>query len=134
MIRLTYRQKLEARSTAAAACMFLAPIPLVVGVVGVILDAPSPVACLVVSFTLAHFAMSWRERVDKAWNEMRCHVSQAGEYKRFCAASECMAWRWDGHDNGFRDENGVFRPTPTGYCGLVEQHHTHPKGTDGEET
>ena len=63
MIRLTYRQKLEARSTAAAACMFLAPIPLVVGVVGVILDAPLPVACLVVSFTLAHFAMSWRERV-----------------------------------------------------------------------
>ena len=70
MIRLTYRQKLEARSTAAAACMFLAPIPLVVGVVGVILDAPLPVACLVASLTLAHFAMSWRERVDTAWNEM----------------------------------------------------------------
>ena len=43
------------------------------------------------------------------------------EVSRICVASECMAWRWAGHDGDWkRRPSGVLMPTPVGFCGRAE--------------
>ena len=70
---------------------------------------------------------------EKAYGLLCVHSRSSTNYNN-CLASGCMAWRWDGNDGRYQDNGVVMVPTQTGYCGLVEQHHTHPKGDDEETT